>query len=411
MILYELLTGHRPYRVAGRSPHEVLRVVCEEEPIKPSLAVTRVEPKNGGDDESAATPEAVSRARDEQPERLWRRLAGDLDNIVLTALRKEAARRYSSVEQFSEDIRRRLDGLPVTASRDTFGYRGAKFARRHRAALAVAASAALVLIFLTVFAFRKAAAASAQEREAKRQAEVAVQQRDNARAINDLFRNFLLKGHAKGPDARFMEVFDGLRKQIGEDTKSSREFRNDVNFTLGQILMQRGDYNAAEPHVRAVRELSLGLFGETHQRSINSIYHLGIIEGHKRNREAAVKMIRQAIEMTRLHHPESDALPFMLLDLGGRLGNQGEVEEAERLLLKARERFLKMEGTENRYAAANVLCNLGNLRLEYGQLDRAEKYYLEFLEQVRGMPAKYQVNEAPFRLGVIAYRRGDYRKA
>ena len=397
VILYELLTGHRPYRIAGRSPHEVLRVVCEEEPVKPSLAVTRIEAKNGGDDERAVTPETVSRTRNDQPERLRRRLSGDLDNIVLTALRKEAQRRYSSVEQFSADIRRHLDGLPVTASPDTFAYLAKKFVRRRRALVAAATLVALSLLIGIVVAMRQAA--------------IARQERDNAHAINNLFRDFLLKGHIKGPNARFMEVFDELRKQIVEDTKSPREFRNDVNFTLGQILIQRGQYNAAEPHIRAVRELSLELFGETHQRSINSIYHLGLIGRHQGNREAAVEMVRQAIEMSRLHHPESGALPYMLLDLGGMLGNQGKVEEAEKLLLEARERFLKMEGTDNRYAAANVLCNLGNLRLEYGELDRAEKYYLEFLEQVRGMPAKYQANEAPFRLGVIAYHRGDYRKA
>ncbi len=403
VILYELLTGHRPYRIAGRSPHEVLRVVCEEEPVKPSLAVTRVEAKNGSDG-SATTPEEVSRARDEQPERLRRRLAGDLDNIVLMALRKEPQRRYPSIEQFSEDVGRHLDGLPVTAGRGTFAYRSGKLVRRNK--VLVAALALVMLSLLTGIIL-----AMWQAREARQQAEIALQQRDNARAINNLFRDFLLKGHAKGPHAKFIEVFGELRKQIEEDTKSPREFRNDVHFTLGQILMQRGDYNSAEPHVRAVRELSLELFGETHQRSINSIYHLGIIGWHQGNHEAAVKMIRQAIEMSRLHHSESGALPHMLLDLGARLGNQGKVEEAEKLILEAREGFLKMEGPENQYAAANTLCNLGNLYLEYGQLDQAEKYYLEFLEQVRGLPAKYQANEAPFRLGVIAYHRGDYRKA
>src|SRR5262249_39357611 len=79
------------------------------------------------------TPEIVSRTREGEPDKLRRKLEGDLDNIVLMAIRKEAQRRYASVEQFSEDIRRHLEGLPVIARKDTFGYRSTKFVKRHKA--------------------------------------------------------------------------------------------------------------------------------------------------------------------------------------------------------------------------------------------------------------------------------------
>ncbi len=73
------------------------------------------------------------------PEKLSKRLSGDLDNIVLMALRKEPQRRYPSVEQFAQDIRRHLERLPVIARKDTFGYRTSKFITRHKAAVTVAA--------------------------------------------------------------------------------------------------------------------------------------------------------------------------------------------------------------------------------------------------------------------------------
>jgi len=93
---------------------------------------------------AAVTPETVSKARDSQPDRLRRQLEGDLDNIVLKAMRKEPQRRYSSVEQFSEDLRRYLDGLPVIARKDTFSYRSSKFVRRNR--LGVTAAAVILLL-------------------------------------------------------------------------------------------------------------------------------------------------------------------------------------------------------------------------------------------------------------------------
>ena len=75
-----------------------------------------------------------------------RKLRGDLDNIVLMAMRKEARRRYASVEQFSEDIRRHLEGLPVLARKDTVGYRAGKFVRRNKAGVAAAMLIVLMLI-------------------------------------------------------------------------------------------------------------------------------------------------------------------------------------------------------------------------------------------------------------------------
>jgi serine/threonine protein kinase len=148
VLLYRLLTGHPPYCVGGRAAHEVLRAITETEPVKPSLAIDRVEADTGADGQAITlTPELVSRSRDGEPEFLRRRLSGDLDNIVLKALRKEPDRRYPSVDQFSEDIRRHLEDLPVLARQDTIRYRTGKFVLRHKASVL---AAALVLVTLVV---------------------------------------------------------------------------------------------------------------------------------------------------------------------------------------------------------------------------------------------------------------------
>jgi non-specific serine/threonine protein kinase/serine/threonine-protein kinase len=137
VVLYGLLTGRRPYGPASRVPRDIVQAVIETEPEKPSASVTRAE---------TVTAQAVSETRDEIPEKLQRRLRGDLDNIVLKALRKEPERRYASVEQFSEDIRRHLEGLPVIARPDTFFYRSGKFVKRHKASVAAAITVLLTLI-------------------------------------------------------------------------------------------------------------------------------------------------------------------------------------------------------------------------------------------------------------------------
>ncbi|MGH9971980.1 MAG: protein kinase domain-containing protein [Pyrinomonadaceae bacterium] len=116
VLLYELLTDHRPYRLKSHLPEELLRIVCEGEPDLPSVAVNLIEvlPIEGREPVEI-TPQTVSRSRSTTPEQLRRELSGSLDNIVLKAMRKELAGRYQSVEELSADIGRYLDGHPVSA--------------------------------------------------------------------------------------------------------------------------------------------------------------------------------------------------------------------------------------------------------------------------------------------------------
>jgi len=169
LVLYELLTGRRAYRFPSRMPHEVARIVLESEPPKPSTAVRR-EAEDGEDkkEKTALAPELVSERRSDSPERLERRLAGDLDNIVLKAIRKEPAARYNSAEQFSDDLRRHLEGLPVLARKGTLADSGRKFVVRHKVAVTAAALVLLSLIGGMVLTLREARIARAERARAER---------------------------------------------------------------------------------------------------------------------------------------------------------------------------------------------------------------------------------------------------
>src|SRR5207249_9274790 len=122
IVLYELLVGRSPYRFTSRSPLDVAREITDTEPLRPSTAVAR-----GKDLKFDPTGVRNSKA-----------LKGDLDTIVLMALRKEPERRYQSVEQLSDDIHRHLGNRPVLARKDTVRYRAAKFVQRNKVAVAAA---------------------------------------------------------------------------------------------------------------------------------------------------------------------------------------------------------------------------------------------------------------------------------
>jgi serine/threonine protein kinase len=153
VLLYKLLTGKFPYGLEAKSRAVVQQAILEKEPLRPSSVVLT--------DAKSAIPQATQKievaaatsqeTRDKARRRLKRKLAGDLDTIILKALRKEPHRRYISVEQFSEDVRRYLEGRPVIARSDTFGYRTAKFLRRNAGGVSTIAAIVVFLLTTTIW--------------------------------------------------------------------------------------------------------------------------------------------------------------------------------------------------------------------------------------------------------------------
>jgi eukaryotic-like serine/threonine-protein kinase len=232
VVLYELLTGQRPYRLKTRTPEEITGAVVSQQPEKPSTKT---------------------------------RLHRDLDDIVLTALRKEPERRYASAEQLGEDIRRYLEGLPVKARPDSFGYRSGKFVKRHKAGVAAAALVAASLVGGLGLALQ-------QMREAQRERGVAQKERGRAQEhlaeVRKLATSFLFEHHdaikdlAGSTPARKLLVergvayLDLLSKEAGGDAAFQRELA-EAYQRLGSLqggMGNAGSLGASEAALQSYRK-------------------------------------------------------------------------------------------------------------------------------------------------------------
>ncbi|MBI3652462.1 MAG: protein kinase [Acidobacteria bacterium] len=253
VVLYELLTGHRPYKFGSRVPHVIAQIICEQEPERPSTVINRIEtnPYGISDTDITISPEIVSRTREGQIEKLRRRLRGDLDNIVLMAMRKEPQRRYASVEQFAEDLRRHLYGLPCIARKATLSYRTSKFIKRNKVAVAAGVLIALSLIGGVITTLWEAHNASLQKAKAE-------QRFNDVRALANAFMFDIhdkietLPGSTPARQLlvnKALQYLDKLAREAGGDTTLQRELAT-AYMKVGDIqgnpvVANLGDMNGA----------------------------------------------------------------------------------------------------------------------------------------------------------------------
>ncbi len=211
VVLFEILTGNLPYRFEDESAAAVERVIRHGEPVRPSEAVLEENDEN-------ARPDAARL-------RLSRELAGDLDAILLCALRKEPDRRYDSAERLSEDIQRYLDGLPVAARADSFRYRAGKFLRRYRLAVAAGSVALLSLGTATAVSVYQSGVAGEERRRAELRFEETWQlAKSNVFELHDAIERLPGSTAARGLLVRqTLGYLDRLDREAGKDPVFKRE--------------------------------------------------------------------------------------------------------------------------------------------------------------------------------------------
>lgn len=327
VVLYRLLTGAKPYSVTQSSIHEMARVICETEPAPPSTAVTDRQAWHSG--EASA-------------ERLRRKLSGELDNIVLMAMRKEPERRYATIEQFADDVRAYLEGRPVIAQKSTTLYQLRKFARRNRIAVAAAALVTLSLVGGIV-------ATTWQAKQAERARADAEQRFDDVRELSNLLLFDVYDAISALPGATPARELI-VNRSLGHLDRLSREAVNDPELKLevarGYLRLARvqgGPSNANLGQLEQARESYLKALSisealllrqreDQEARRIVALAHegLGDVLAWRGNEEEGVEHARLALEQwehlaaATPDDPRSGlTVAVSRLKLGDLLGNPG----------------------------------------------------------------------------------------
>jgi serine/threonine-protein kinase len=308
VLLYELLTGRRPYRLKTRTAEEISRAITTQEPERPSSAVTKV----GHPQSSILNP---------------RSLRGDLDNIVLMAMRKEPARRYASVGQFSEDIRRHLAGLPVVARKDTVSYRTGKFINRHRIGVAAAALILLSLVGGII-------ATLIQVRTARHE-------RAKAEAISAfLSRTLNASNPGRNPTGQptVKDILDDASKRLATDELADEaDVKAELQRVIGESYLSLGQYDLAEQNLMAALQTQTRIFGENGIATLRTGVTLAALwSGAKADYARASQFYRANLPRLRAEQKKgtigADYLASALNGFALLRRAQGDSREAETLL-------------------------------------------------------------------------------
>jgi serine/threonine-protein kinase len=400
VILYELLSGHRPYQLAARTPAEMEKLIGATEPKKPSTAV------NVSDKAETATTAAISLARSTQPEKLRRQLAGDLDNICLTALRKEPERRYHSVEQLLQDLTRHLQGLPVAARPSTVGYRAQKFVQRHK--LGVAMTAALVFLISGLIGFYTWRLANERDR-----AQLEVRKAEQVSAFLTSLFQISDPSQSKGETITARELLDRGAARIEKELTDQPEVQATMMSVIGEVYVSLGLYEAALPLFEQALDIRRDLRGQNDPESAKIMDNLGVLQRLRGEYKTAENLAREVLALQRKvlgeEHPE---VANSLNNLAEAMRVQGNYTAAETHYREALAIRQKLLGHEHR-DVADTINNLALLLYAMGDHENAERWHREALAMRRKLLGEEHpdVSNSMNNLALALKARGKYEEA
>jgi serine/threonine protein kinase len=314
VLLYKLLTGRLPYGSEVRSHPALQHAICEMQPVRPSAVILT--------DERAAIPAATQalqvgqETRPKARQRLKRKLSGDLDMIVLMALRKEPHRRYVSAEQFSEDVARYLDGRPVIARSDTFGYRAAKFVRRNPAFVAATGLLALALAAGSVVSTYYAR--QAQQQRARAEAQVEAARAEDLRKERDLIGTYFRLAQIQASSLKDIQAaLATYRLALAEARTMMQTFPQDDDGrrSFAQAAMKVGDLVPPESLSRYTEAVpALETLAQAHPQDVGlkrdllaANHKLGLAQYERGNVLAALSTFSREVQLAESSGNDADA--------------------------------------------------------------------------------------------------------
>ncbi|MBT8400382.1 MAG: serine/threonine-protein kinase [Rhodothermia bacterium] len=436
VVAYEVLTGIRPFSGDAKSAFVLERAICEEPTPRPSVAVREQRHDMAADDRAS----------------LSRRLAGDVEAILLKALRKEPQERYLSAGELSADIERYLGGLPVVARDGSTAYRARKFVKRHRWRMGVLSGATIVLLAATVTYLIQITAARS---EAERAAANALLERAKAERVADFLAGLFEAGDLEQTRGDTLNVFDlvdrgvdeldelrdepavqaRLARVIGnvyhklskfEESqaillRSAEILRNapdeeaaelpETLEALFDLSISQGDYDAAEAFAYEAVGVTRHRYGEQHPRVASFMNRLGNALYYKGDSLAA-DTYRAALDMYRsADRPDSNGMASLLHNLGLIEKRNGKLEEAESYVLESIDILKSLGRDEARVADATR--SLASIMRDQGRFEETERLYEQVVSMRRTIDGDTSVSlsAALSFLGSFQDQLGEYEAA
>jgi tetratricopeptide (TPR) repeat protein/tRNA A-37 threonylcarbamoyl transferase component Bud32 len=331
-----------------------------------------------------------------------RKLPGELQKIVRMAIRTEPARRYGSVGQLSEDIRRYMEKLPVHAQKDTVGYRAQKFIQRHRVGAFVAITFVLTLVIGIVATMREAT--------------LAKEQRDNARVaqttaerLNQFLQGLLASADpdGMGRDVKVVQVLDAAAAGLDKELAAEPKVLAEAHLTMARAYLQLRIPNRAESHARAALTIDERIFGRDNPATGRAMAFLGEALKVFHRPMDAESFLRSALVIERKQSPKgSSELAATLLNLGAVLTTNGRLKDAKPLIEESLSLSRKIKGPAS-VQVADALNSLGNVERESGDAIGAEKAYRQALSIHRQLkPMRVTFLNPLDNLCVLLFRQG-----
>ncbi|HKE43334.1 MAG TPA: tetratricopeptide repeat protein [Steroidobacteraceae bacterium] len=379
VLLYELLCGQRPFHVAGLRFHEIERLICEQDPPPPSHAWTTM---HTGRKEL----ERIAEQRGSTPQRLRRQLSGDLDNIVMMAMRKEPERRYGSVERLSADIELYLRAMPVVARRDTWSYRARKFVTRHTLGVTLSVLFVLMLAAFAASMYVQAERLRDERDRTRAQFERAEAERNRAERVSgflvDLFRRSD-PWESGGENATALELLERGAQRIETELANDPDTQANLLDAIGRVYLARGETDKALPLLDRALRLRRELFGSEHVITASSMQSVGVARRYKGEFDQSRALLEDALRIqTQKLGENNEAVAVTLDELARWYRDVWELDTAEKTFRRSLAAFTAVDGPQSSQVA-NVTNELATLMLYKGEPVAAEQLYRQVLASDR----------------------------
>jgi eukaryotic-like serine/threonine-protein kinase len=389
VILYELLAGRLPFDLSNRTPAEAETIIVGQAPEKPSAVAKRAAQQPGASALVSRTGKSA-----------W----ADLDILCLTALHKDAQRRYRSVEALIRDIDHYLKGEPLEARPDTLRYRLGKFVARNRRPVSAAAAVFTIVVGLVAFyTVRLATARNAALAEAAR-----------TQRIQRFMLNLFQGGDEAAGPADSLRVVTLVDRGVQEARTMSGEpaVQAELYQTLGGIYQKLGKFDQADSLLRSALDERRSLFGADHREVADSLVALGLLRADQAQFAEAERLVRDGLAMTKRHLPPNHpAVAKATAALGKVLEDRGAYDQAAPVLEDA-VRLQSTPGTATPDLAA-TLSELANTQFYLGHYDASDTVNRRVLEMQRQLYGERhpRVADTLINLAQIQFQWGHYDQA